>query len=189
MPNSNKTIIGSSIPPFRFVFLMWLVFTVDIFLNLGLTVYGIHPRTTFGLVGVVTAPFLHGGFQHIVSNTLPLLFLGSVLFYFYDRIASKVFFQCYLFTNVLVWALARSANHIGASGLVYALAGFLIFFGIFRRDGLSILISIVVILMYGGMIYGVFPTRPDVSWESHLIGGIVGALMAVSLSKKSKVTS
>ena len=109
-----------------------------------------------------------------------MLFLGTVLFYFYDRIAKQVFVFAYLGTGLMVWALARGGDtsHIGASGVVYALASFLIFFGFFRRDFLTIVISLIIAVLYGGLIYGVLPTRPGVSWESHLFGGIVGGLLA-----------
>jgi membrane associated rhomboid family serine protease len=117
-----------------------------------------------------------------------LLFLGSVLFYFYYRIGAAVFLRGYFWTNILVWLFARPANHIGASGLVYALAFFLIFFGIFRRDFASIFISIVVMLLYGGVFYGVLPSDPNVSWESHFAGALVGISTAVTYSRKKNVS-
>ena len=121
-------------------------------------------------------------------NTIPLLFLGSVLFFFYERIGADVFLRGYFWTNILVWLFARPANHIGASGLVYALAFFLIFFGIFRRDFASIFISIIVMLLYGGVFYGVLPSDPNVSWESHFAGALVGISTAVTYSRKKNVS-
>ena len=114
--------------------------------------------------------------------------LGTVLFFFYERIAGIIFFRAYFWTNVLVFIFGRQeANHIGASGVVYGLAFFLIFIGIFRRDFLSMLISLVVILLYGGVIYGVLPTDPRVSWESHFSGALVGIYTAIGLSSQKKV--
>jgi len=189
MTNSRKSIIGSSVVPFRFVFFMWLVYAVDISLGLGLTIFGIQPREQFGLIGIATSPLLHGSFSHLLSNTFPLLFLGSVLFFFYSRVANAVFIKCYLFTNILVWLVARDhTNHIGASGLVYGIAFFLISFGLFRRDVLSLLISVVIIFTYGGLVYGVLPNQPGVSWESHLFGAVVGVVVAITTSKKAKVS-
>src|SRR5690606_20547025 len=131
---------------------------------------------------------LHGSLNHLISNSIPLLFLGTILYFFYERIAGIVFFRAYFWTNSLVWIFGRQgANHIGASGLVYALAFFLIFFGIFRRDFLSIIISVAVILLYGGVIYGVLPTDPQVSWESHFSGALVGIYTAIGLSGKKSV--
>jgi membrane associated rhomboid family serine protease len=130
---------------------------------------------------------VHGNIIHLISNTFPLLFLGGTLFYFYPRIATAVFFRAYIWTNILVWLFARSANHIGASGLVYGIAFFLIFYGLLRRDFMSLMISIVTILLYGGVFYGVLPSDPNISWESHFGGALVGITSAVTFSAKKKI--
>jgi len=170
--------------PVRMALLMWIVFFAEAAFHLNLSIFGIHPRTTFGLIGILTMPLLHGSFAHLVSNTFPLLFLGFTLFYFYSRIALSVFVQCYLFTGIMIWIFARPSIHIGASGVIYALAAFLMFLGLFKKDPKSLLISIAIIFLYGGMIYGVLPTQPGVSWESHLLGGIVGAVVASNYSSR-----
>ncbi len=168
---------------------MWAVFYAEVFWGWQLSVFGIQPLTFFGLIGIFTAPMLHGGLGHLLSNTIPLLFLGTVLFFFYSSIAGRVFFRAYFWTNILVWIFGRSeSNHIGASGVVYGIAFFLIFFGIFRRDLTSIIISVVVVLMYGSVIYGVIPTDPRVSWESHLGGALVGIYTAIEFGKQKKVS-
>jgi membrane associated rhomboid family serine protease len=164
--------------PFRLVFLMWLVYTVQYRFLMDLSWLGIYPRTWQGLLGVFAAPLIHGNVVHLISNTIPLMFLGWTLFFFYERIGSRVFVICYFGTNVLVWLFGRSFIHIGASGLLYALAAFLAFFGIFRRDLKSIVISLAIIFFYGGLIYGVLPMQEGVSWESHLFGAVVGAICA-----------
>lgn len=184
MPKSNRTLIGSSIPPFRLVFFMWLVFVAEGYFGVNLGFLGIDPRTTFGLVGIALAPLLHGNVIHLISNTIPLLFLGAVLFFYYHRIASAVFIRCYVIANIMVWAFARPSLHIGASGLVYGLASFLIFFGLFRRDLQSLFISVVVVMLYGGIFYGVLPSNPLVSWESHFFGAAVGLWTALSFRNK-----
>lgn len=183
---AHSTVWGSLATPFRLVFLMWIVFFLQhIF---PITDFGILPRTLFGLIGIITAPVLHGSLSHLLSNSVPLLFLGTVLFFFYKKIGAIVFIRCYFLTNILVWLFARSnSNHIGASGLVYGLAFFLIFFGIFRRDFISILISLVILLMYGGVFYGVLPTDPRISWESHFSGALVGIFTAITFSSKKQV--
>ncbi len=184
----SQSWFGSSNVPFRLVFLMWAAFYLEVQFGYPLSVFGIVPHTLWGLVGIFTAPLLHGSLNHLVSNTIPLLFLGTVLSFFYDRIAGTVFFRAYIWTNVLVWIFGRQeANHIGASGVVYGLAFFLIFFGIFRRDFRSMLISLVVIVLYGGVIYGVLPTDPRISWESHFSGALVGVYTAIQLSSQKKV--
>jgi len=184
MAYGEKTLIGSSIPPFRIVFFMWLVFYLEGFFAVDAGFLGIYPRDIFGLVGVFLAPLLHGNLIHLISNTVPLLFLGAVLFFYYSKIASSEFLRCYLITNILVWCFARPSLHIGSSGLVYGLASFLIFFGLLRRDVKSLFISAIVLIAYGGIFYGVLPTNPYVSWESHLFGALVGVWSAVSFKNR-----
>jgi len=179
----------SLVTPIRFIFIIWLVYAIGLLLPFDLAILGIYPRSFQGMTGILLAPLIHGSMFHLISNTLPLLFLGIVLFLFYDRIARKVFFQCYFFTNILVWIFARPSLHIGASGLVYGLASFLIFFGVFRKDIRSIVISLVILILYGGMVYGIFPQQPGVSWESHLMGALVGLTTASQLSKVKAVAT
>jgi len=185
---SESSIFGSSVVPFRLVFLMWAAFYLEIVLDLPISAFGIIPRTFQGLIGIFTAPLIHGDILHLISNTIPMLFLGAVLFFFYGQIGGQVFFRAYFWTNILVWLFARPANHIGASGVVYAIAFFLIFFGFFRRDFVSIIISVVVMLLYGGIFYGVLPTDPHVSWESHFAGALVGIGSAITFSGKKNVS-
>src|SRR5690606_36210259 len=129
---------GSSVVSLRLVFLMWASFYLELFFGFPLRMFVIIPLTLLRLIGIFTAPLFHGILNHLVSNTIPLLFLGTVLFFFYERIAGIVFFRSYFWTNILVWIFGRQeANHIGASGVIYGLAFFLIFFGIFRRDFMS----------------------------------------------------
>jgi membrane associated rhomboid family serine protease len=173
----------SLVIPIRFVFILWAVYALGLILPFDLALLGIYPRSFQGMVGILLAPLIHGNMLHLISNTLPLLFLGIILFLFYDRIARKVFFQCYFFTNILVWIFARPSLHIGASGLVYGLASFLIFFGMFRKDFRSIIISLIILVLYGGLVYGIFPQQPAVSWESHLMGALVGLATASQLAK------
>jgi membrane associated rhomboid family serine protease len=185
---SSTSVFGSAVIPLRLIFVMWLLFFVELITRIPFSSFGVIPRSLMGMVGVFVSPMLHGSFAHLVSNTIPLLFLGSVLFFFYERIGPDVFLRGYFWTNILVWLFARPANHIGASGLVYALAFFLIFFGIFRRDFASIFISIIVMLLYGGVFYGVLPSDPNVSWESHFAGALVGISTAVTYSRKKNVS-
>ncbi len=187
---ASKSLFSSAVVPFRFVFLMWVAFCMDFLLGFHLSNLGITPRTTYGLIGIATAPLLHANIPHLVSNTIPMIFLGGVLFYFYPKVANKVFISCYFFTNVMVWVFARGGfNHIGASGLIYGLAFFLMFFGVFRKDMKSIFISLVVILLYSGLFFGLFPTIPGISWESHLFGGVVGVIAAYYFSKSYPTSS
>lgn len=167
--------------PIRFLFLMWLGFSIQFYGGIDLGFLGIYPLSIPGLIGIFTAPFVHGSAGHILSNSLPLLILGGILFYFYPRIALRVFLQCFFFTNILVWLLGRPFYHIGASGIVYGLAFFLISFGFFRRNFKSLVISVLVIAFYGGIAYTVFPLNERISYESHLFGAITGVVTAFTL--------
>ncbi len=173
--------MSSLIFPMRFVFLMFAVFTVEQYSGIDFGFLGIYPLSIEGLIGIFTAPLIHGSPEHILSNALPLLLLGGILFYFYQAIAVRVFLHCYFFTNILVWALGRPFYHIGASGLVYGLAFFLISFGFFHRNLRSLLISAGTIMLYGGLVYTVFPLDERVSYESHLFGAITGLVTAFTL--------
>lgn len=189
MSSRSNSFFASSAVPFRLVFIMWLFFTVEFYTGMDLGFLGIRPRTISGLVGILFAPMIHGNYLHLLSNTFPLLFLGSILYFFYDRIAGTVFFRCYFFTNILVWIFSlRDSYHIGASGLIYGITSFLIFFGLLRQDFLSLVIAIIVLLVYGGMFfYGVLPSDPRISWESHLAGALVGAVTAFNLAPQRRI--
>ena len=175
--------------PFRFVVLLFVVYISEILIQIDLSFLGVYPRTTWGIIGVLTGPLIHGNYLHLISNALPLLILGTALFYFYDRIAVRVFFVCYLSTGLLVWIFAKQNFHIGASGLIYGIAFFLMTFGLFRKDFSSLLISVVVAFFYGGIIYGVFPNQPGISWESHFFGALMGIVSASFYSKRRRVSS
>ncbi len=185
---ASESWFGSSVIPFRLVFLMWAVFYLEYVLGWPVSQYGIIPRTFQGLIGIFTAPLIHGNVLHLVSNTIPMLFLGAILFFIYPKIGGQVFFRAYFWTNILVWIFAFPGNHIGASGVIYALAFFLIFFGFFRRDFISLFISIIVILVYGGVFFGIFPGDPTISFESHLAGALVGIVSAFTFSGQKKVS-
>lgn len=175
--------------PFRFVAFLWIIFFIEYFSKYDFSPLGIFPRDKEGLVGILFAPLLHGNFLHLLSNSVPLLILGTVIYLFYDRVAGKVFFFSYFATGVLVWIFGRPSFHLGASGLVYGLAFFLFFIGVFRRDVTSIIISIIMAFLYGGIVYGMLPFEPNVSWESHLMGAFVGVFCAFNYRNYKKVSS
>jgi len=177
---------GGLVVPSRMVFLMWLAFALEQFLGISLKFLGIYPRTLFGTIGILTSPFIHGNLLHIISNTIPFLILGGVLFFFFERIAPYVFAYCFFYTNILVWLFARPNMHIGASGLVYGMASFLIFYGFFKKDIKSLLISAIILFFYAGMVYGILPTQPNISWESHLFGAVVGLFSAMYFGRRTK---
>lgn len=189
MSSRERHFFGSSVVPFRLVFLMWLTFTIELNLHIDLGFLGILPRHLSGLPGIFFAPMLHGSFWHLVSNTFPLLFLGTLLYFFYERIGGIVFFRCYFIPSILVWLFSpRISYHIGASGLIYGLAAFLIFFGLLRQDFLSLFISLAIVFIYGGgLISGLLPADPRVSWEAHAFGALTGIITAFNLAHKKRV--
>ncbi|MCF8364133.1 MAG: rhomboid family intramembrane serine protease [Bacteroidales bacterium] len=182
----NKTerikIIYSLLYPTLFVLMIWLVKSTELVFNLHLSNFGIMPLKIEGLAGIITAPFVHGDMAHLSANTLPIWVLGTLLFYVYRKIAWKVLILIWLATGLWVWVLGREAYHIGASGVIYGLASFLFFSGIFRRDGRLLSITFLVAFLYGSMIWGVFPDlfpEKNISWESHLMGLLAGLVLAV----------
>lgn len=166
--------------PLGLLAVMYIVFILDYYLTGGLlsAYYGLHTRELAGLPGIITAPFLHGSWGHLLSNTVPFVSLTGLLVFFYPRLWPRVLASLWLGTGVLVWVLGRHVTHIGASGVVYALAAFLAFSGIFRRDFRAIVVSLLVLFYYGGMIVGILPGEEGISWESHLLGLVMGVLGA-----------
>lgn len=176
----------STLIPGIFVILMWLCKAVEIIFDLDLTRFGIYPLTWEGLPGIITSPFLHSDLRHLFNNSLPLFFLAVALFFFYSEVALKIFSLTYLSTGLLVWLGGREAWHLGASGIVYGLASFLFFSGIIRRYYRLVALSLLIVFLYGEMVWGIFPGvyGQSVSWESHMLGTISGILLAVIYRKE-----
>ncbi len=174
-----RRLILSLIPPSIFLLLIWLVKIVEVIEGADWYHLGIFPGKISGLKGILFSPLIHSNFSHLVNNSVPFLVLLTAIFYFYQKVAWRVFFYSYLITGILVWTLARPSYHIGASGLVYSFAAFLFISGIIRRNINLMAISLLVIFLYGSMIWGIFPYLPDMSWESHLIGFTIGAVLAI----------
>jgi membrane associated rhomboid family serine protease len=181
----RKRFFLSLIIPGTFIFLMWLVKIIEVLFEIDLSDLGIYPLSVKGLPGIIFSPFIHGDFTHLFNNSLPLLLLSVALFYFYSEIAFKVFTWTYFLTGILVWLGGRAAWHIGASGLVYGLASFLFFSGIIRRYFRLIALSLLVVFLYGEMVWGIFPgVYKNVSWESHMLGFFSGIVLAVWYRKE-----
>lgn len=166
-----------------FIALLWIIRFFEVYTKIDLSVYGIYPRKASGLIGIIAAPLLHSDLSHIFSNTISLFILTFFIFYFYLRSSLKVFFIIYFFHGFFVWLFARESYHLGASGLIYGFATFLFFMGVLRKDTRSIAVSLLVAFLYGGMVWGVLPTDPKISFESHLSGALVGLLCAVIFRK------
>lgn len=158
---------------------LWLILIVDSVLGLGLTRFGLRPRHLDGLIGIFTAPLLHGGAEHLFSNTLPLLISLTTLLYLYPRAAMRVIPVIWMGSGLLAWIIGRPSLHFGASGFVYGLLAYVFISGILRMDMRSVAVSVMVWFLYGSMIWGVLPIRPNMSWELHLGGAILGVVLAI----------
>ncbi len=167
-----------------FIALLWAIEVVNQLTGHALDRFGIWPRHLSGLIGIPLAPLLHGGILHLVSNTLPLLVLGFLVAVHGMRAFFAVTIAIVLIGGAGVWLMARSNYHIGASGLIFGYFGYLVAMGWYARSVKAVLIAIGVVLFYGGMIFGVLPRHPYISWESHLFGLLAGIWVARFIHKR-----
>jgi membrane associated rhomboid family serine protease len=181
--NERKKNISKLLTPLLFPAVLWIVHLLSLLLNEDLSKLGLLPRNLVGLLGIITSPLIHADFSHLISNTIPLIILGWIIFSFYPKLSYLLFVFIYLLTGLLVWIFARQVYHIGASGVVYGFVSFLFFSGIFRRDNTSIALALVITFLYGGLVWGMIPGWKGISWESHLFGAITG-LTAAYLFRK-----
>ena len=185
----KKRIWLALLPAIVFVAIVWLVFAVSAsdVLDFSFSRLGILPREPRGLIGILFSPLVHSSLSHILSNTLPLIILIWFLFYFYSKIAFKTFFYLWLLSGLFTWIIGRDSYHIGASGLIFAMAFFLFFSGIFRRYIPLVAVSMIVAFAYGSMTWSIFPLAEivdeQVSWEGHLSGAISGLIIATIFTK------
>lgn len=162
-----------------FVLLIWSVKLGETILGVNLYQLGVHPQSFSGLIGVITAPLIHGSWQHVLGNTLPILLLGSIFIYGYPKSRWWALGIIWLLSGLGVWLFARSTYHIGASGITHGLFFYLFLGGILRRDKRSSALLMVAFYMYGTMLLSIFPWDADVSFEYHLFGALSGAACAI----------
>ena len=166
-----------------FVALIWLIDILNWALDLELERFGVRPRQFAGLPGILLAPLLHGGPVHLIANSLPLLVLGTGMLYLYPNSALKVLPAVYLGPGIAVWLFADGSVHVGSSGLVYGLVSYIFVAGVIRRDRRAIAASLLVSFLYGSLVWGVFPIKPGVSWETHLAAALIGLALAIALRR------
>ena len=162
-----------------FVVLLWVVDALSWALDLDPELSGIRPRQWAGLPGIVFAPLVHSGFDHLIANSPPLLVVGAAMVFLYPASALRAVPAIWLGTGIAVWLIGRESVHFGASGLVYGLASYVFVAGLLRRDRRAIAASLVVWFMYGSLVVGLVPSPSGVSWESHTAGALIGVVMAV----------
>jgi len=172
--------------PLVLCFAMWLVYWFEIRFNFNFNEFGIKPRTLKGLGGILLGPFLHSSLSHLWHNTLPLFVLTVSLWYFYKPISWSVLLWGVFLTGLLTWVIARPSTHVGASGVVYFLCSFLFFKGVWSKHYRLIALSLVVIFVYGSLIWGTMPgaVEDNISWEGHLSGLLAGIILALAYKKR-----
>lgn len=170
--------------PLVFVAIIWGVHVLAWALDINLRTLGVFPRELLGLRGVIFSPLIHNDWEHLISNSTPLLVLSAIVLFFYRKVAVPAFLIIYFLSGLAVWLFARPAFHIGASGFIYGLVAFVFWNGVFRKNIKSIALALIVVFYYGSMIFGVLPLQEEVSWEGHLFGALAG-VFASWLFKKS----
>ncbi len=173
----HKVVSSIKIPSF-FLLILWTIQTVQAVTGFSFARWGIYPLHEEGLIGVISSPMIHGSWMHLINNSFPFFVGFSLMLFFYRRVALKSFVLIYLLTGSLVWLFGKPAFHIGLSGVDYGIISFLFWGGVFRRNIQSIAVALTVVFLYSGMLYGVLPNQPGISWESHLFGAIVGGVIA-----------
>lgn len=173
--------------PFFTVLILWVVYWFEFRFGFDFTTYGIYPRTLKGLRGILFSPFIHSSIQHLYNNSFPALILMMALLYFYRRISVKVLLLGWFFSGLLTWMIAREAYHIGVSGIIYFLSSFIFFKGIFTKYYRLIAVSLIVVFIYGSLVWYLFPVDDRISWEGHLSGFIIGFLLALFFPGKPEL--
>jgi len=183
----KKRFFYSMIIPGIVVFTAFTLKLVETLEGVDFVHLGINPRTVIGLPGIVFSPLIHGDWEHFSANAVPMMILGTALFYFYKELSLKVFVLIWIVTGILVWFGGRAGTwHIGASGVIYGMGTFLFFSGVLRNYIPLMAISLVVVFLYGSLFWGMIPVKWDLpySWEAHLYGSITGFVLALIYRKQ-----
>jgi len=171
----SRRVIGF---PAFVILLLWIIYFIEIKFGYNFNKFGIYPQKLSGLKGIFFSPFIHSSAKHLFNNSIPLFVMMVSLYYFYNKIATKVLIYGLIFSGLLTWSFARPSYHIGASGVVYLLVSFIFFSGTFRKYYRLTALSLIVVFLYGGMVWYIFPTEGRISWEGHLAGFLVGFIFA-----------
>ncbi len=184
MKSEKRKLLNAIFTPILLIVLFWVIKLWEKMLGTQFVVYGNYPLQIKNIYGIFSMHFIHANIEHLASNSIPFLILCTALFYFHRKYALQILVFLAIFTGLSVWLFARSAYHIGASGLVYGIASFLIFSGFIHNNKELTGLAFIVILLYGSLARGIFPEDSNVSWEGHLAGAIAGLLASGLFSKK-----
>ncbi|MFK8102421.1 MAG: rhomboid family intramembrane serine protease [Saprospiraceae bacterium] len=189
--NANKLYLSLRFP-LLLLAALWSIHLLILYVDFDYQYWALYPRRSFGsfgifgIIGIFSSPFLHSGFEHLISNSFPILILSTTIIYFYPKVAFRSMLMIYIFTGIMVWLLgdyffceAKAGydcirGHVGISGVVYGMVTFVLGNGIFRKNRKSIILALIVLFFYSGIFLGILPTQEGISWESHLFGAIVG---------------
>ena len=170
--------------PILYILVIWMLYFIEIKFGYNFNKYGVYPRDFKGLRGVFLTHFIHSNTAHLFNNSIPLFVLLLSVFMFYKEVALKVLAYGALLTGFLTWIIARESYHIGASGVVYLLFSFVFFSGLLKKHFRLVAVSLIVIFLYGSMIWYVLPIKDGMSWEGHLSGFVVGLVFAFLYKNK-----
>lgn len=180
---SNSVVVA----PLLAVITIWSVYWIELRFQMNLNDYGVYPRTVQGIRGIFFSPFIHASLEHLYNNTIPLAVLMASLFYFYRNIAVRTLLFGVFFSGLLTWIIGRPSYHIGASGVIYFLASFIFFKGMATKYYRLVALSLIVVFIYGSLLWYIFPIKEGISWEGHLSGFVMGLILAYIL--KSPIPS
>lgn len=181
MKGEIQRMLLAAVIPLFLLLVMYLLKILEVGMEWDFTQLGVYPMQRRGVFGIFAHPLIHSSFRHLLANTLPLFFLTWCLFYFYRHIAPYILFSVWIGCGLLTFLIGKPGWHIGASGIIYALAFFLFFSGILRKYVPLIAISLLITFLYGGLVWNMFPqfAKETTSWEGHLSGAIAGTLCAI----------
>lgn len=181
---SGKFLFQSILVGFVIFSLPWISFLVQYYTDTNWNEYGLHPRSIVHWYGIFTMPFLHDGWDHILSNSIPLWFLTSCLYYAYYPFFRQVMFFLFIVSGLWTFIIGRTDVHVGASAVIYGLASYIFWSGVWSKHYRLATLSLLIVFLYGSIVWGLFPIRPNMSWEGHLSGFLAGLVLSLYFKKE-----
>lgn len=190
MENSKKRFFLALFTSAIFIIILIIIYFAGEQLSLDFYRLGVYPREPKGLIGILTHPLVHSSWGHLLANSSSLVFLLATLIYFYKDWSYLIFFLIWITEGTILFIIGRENWHIGASGVIYGLAFFLFFSGVFSKTKSMMAVSLLMVFLYGSMIWSITPhfVKAEVSWEGHLSGAIAGFVMSLFLYSKAELS-